>query len=428
MASFALRFDRLDLHSEGESHRPEDVPDLVQGLPAEVLGLEHVLFRLLDEVPDGPDAGVLQAVGAAHRELELVNGSIQVFGEVLGELAVSAAIERRLMLDVDEDREVVAQEGRREPDRVRGRDRAVGPDFQNQAVIVGRLPDARRLDVVVYPPHRRVNRVDGNVADTHVLVEVLVGRHVAAAHGDPQLHLELPVLGKSRDGRRRIEDLDRGVSGQIGRRNLSLLLRVEGQDLLVGRVHLDGNLLQIQDDVRHVLDNTGERRELVQHAFDLHGRDRRSFDRGEQNASQRVPDRRSEPALERLRVELAIRPRQRLAVDLEPFRFLKSLPERHFFLPPSALYLEYSSTISCSAIGSLMSSRFGSSDTRPEKLSGDRSSQPGTPRARAVSTEALICSFTRLFSLIATTSPFATLKEGIVTFLPLIVTCPWRTS
>src|SRR5437870_1221510 len=46
-----------------------------------------------------------------------------------------------------------------------------------------------------------------------------------------------------------------------------------------------------------------------------------------------------------------------------------------------------------------MSSRLGSSTTVPEKVSGERSSHPGTPRARAVSTEALICSLTLLLSL-----------------------------
>ena len=63
-----------------------------------------------------------------------------------------------------------------------------------------------------------------------------------------------------------------------------------------------------------------------------------------------------------------------------------------------------------------MSSRLGSSTTVPENVSGERSSHPGTPRARAVSTEALICSLIRLFSLIATTWPLLTRYAGIVTF------------
>ena len=71
-------------------------------------------------------------------------------------------------------------------------------------------------------------------------------------------------------------------------------------------------------------------------------------------------------------------------------------------------YFEYSSTMSCSWIGSLMSSRLGSSTTAPEKVSGERSSHGGTPRAFAVSTDALICSLARLFSLIATTCPLLT--------------------
>src|SRR5215471_11343131 len=72
MASFALRFDGLELHAERETHRPQDVADLVQGLAPEVLRLEHVLLGLLHEVADGPDARVLQTVRAADGELELV--------------------------------------------------------------------------------------------------------------------------------------------------------------------------------------------------------------------------------------------------------------------------------------------------------------------------------------------------------------------
>ena len=92
-------------------------------------------------------------------------------------------------------------------------------------------------------------------------------------------------------------------------------------------VHLQRNLLQVEDDVGRILDHAGDRRELVQHAVDLDRRDRRALDRGQQHAPQRVADGRAEPALERLRVEAAEPIRQRLALELQPLGPLKTFPE-----------------------------------------------------------------------------------------------------
>src|SRR5438105_9546941 len=63
----------LQLHAQGETHFGEYLLDFLQGFPAEVLGLEHLGFGLLHQVTDGLDVGVLQAVGGADRELELVD-------------------------------------------------------------------------------------------------------------------------------------------------------------------------------------------------------------------------------------------------------------------------------------------------------------------------------------------------------------------
>ena len=60
----------------------------------------------------------------------------------------------------------------------------------------------------------------------------------------------------------------------------------------------------------------GNRRELVEHAVDLHRGDRGAFNRREQHAAQRVADGRAEAALERLRVKPAEPIRQRLALEL----------------------------------------------------------------------------------------------------------------
>src|SRR5205807_305605 len=85
-----------------------------------------------------------------------------------------------------------------------------------------------------------------------------------------------------------------------------------------------------------VLDHAGNRRELVEHAFNLHGGDRRAFNRREQDAPQRVADRRAEAALERLRVKPAEPIGERLAFELEPLGSLKTFPEHADSLSPRA--------------------------------------------------------------------------------------------
>ena len=113
------------------------------------------------------------------------------------------------------------------------------------------------------------------------------------------------------------------------------LVDAERQRLGVVDVQLQRNLLQVEDDVGRVLDDARNRRELVQHAVDLHRGDRRAFNRRQQHAPQRVADGRAEAALERLRVEAAEPIGQRLALELEPLGSLKTFPEHVIFLSPT---------------------------------------------------------------------------------------------
>ena len=62
----------------------------------------------------------------------------------------------------------------------------------------------------------------------------------------------------------------------------------------------EGDFLDVEDDVRDVLTNAGDRREFVQHAVDLHRRHRRALQRRQQDAPQRIAERHAEPALEGL--------------------------------------------------------------------------------------------------------------------------------
>ena len=139
--------------------------------------------------------------------------------------------------------------------------------------------------------------------------------------------MELAALGDGRDVGVRLEDLDVAVGLDVARPHFAGLVDAQRQRLGVIDVQLQRNLLQVEDDVGRILDDAGNRRELVQHAVDLHRGDRRAFNRRQQHAPQRVADGGAETALERLRVEPAEPVGERLALELQPLGPLKTFPE-----------------------------------------------------------------------------------------------------
>ena len=53
---------------------------------------------------------------------------------------------------------------------------------------------------------------------------------------------------------------------------------------------LEFNLLQVEHDVGHVLDDAGQRGEFVLRAVDLHRGDGGAFERGKEHAAERIAD------------------------------------------------------------------------------------------------------------------------------------------
>src|SRR6476646_8032304 len=169
--------------------------------------------------------------------------------------------------------------------------------------------------------------VDGNPADAEVLVEILVGGDVAAAALHAQFHVQLSALGHRGDVRFRLENLDVRVTLDILRAYDAGLVDAQVERLRVIDVQLQRNLLEVQDDVGGVFDHTGNRRELVEHAVDLHRRNGGAFNRREQDAPQRVANGGAETALERLRVEAAEPVGECFALEFETLGPLKTFPK-----------------------------------------------------------------------------------------------------
>ncbi len=190
---------------------------------------------------------------------------------------------------------------------------------------------------------------------------------------------------------------------------------------------LERNLLEVQDDVGCIFNHAADGLELVEHAFDANGGDRGAFNGAEQGAAQGVADRGAKSALKGLGAELAKCVGERLGIDCQTLRLLKSSPKHIVFSFPARhvrrdafcggrasspsvelqgqglrdqgsdhdavagaisdslipnpycpLYLLYSSTINCSLIGRLTSLRLGRASTRPVRVSKFISSHAGT--------------------------------------------------
>ena len=325
----------VDLHAEREPHLGEDLLDLVEGLPAEVAGLEHLRFRLLDELADDVDAGVLEAVGRPHGELQLVHALEEVLAELLALAGLLLHLLLFRLLEVDEDVELVFQDLGRVGDGVLGQHAAVGPDLEDKLVEVGDLPHAGVAHRVAHPLDGREDGVDVDGALGLIGVALALGHDVALAHLHDHLGLHLAARREGGDGVIGVEDLHVGVGDDVAGPDGT---RLRGVDLdRPGHiaVELQADALEIQDDVRHVLLHARDGGELVEDLVEAHGHDGRPLDRGEQHAPQGVAQRDAVAPLERLDGEFRVGLAVGLLVDLDPFRPDQAAPVSLHILFPS---------------------------------------------------------------------------------------------
>ena len=148
--------------------------------------------------------------------------------------------------------------------------------------------------------------VDGNESDAEIVFEVLVGGDVAAAALQAHFHVELAAFAHRRDVDFLVQNFDIAVGFDHAAGHDAGLIGAQVDRFRTFAGELERNLLQVQDDVGRVFDNSGDRLELVQHAFDLDGGDGCAFDRTQQHAPQSVADGGAEAALKGLRPEHSV--------------------------------------------------------------------------------------------------------------------------
>jgi hypothetical protein len=169
-----------------------------------------------------------------------------------------------------------------------------------------------------------VRGIKGDVVDAQGFVEILVGRDIAAAAFDDHFDIQLAVPVEGGNMNVRVQDLDVSVMDDVRRLGLGRALYLESYLFGLTPLDVEGDALDIQDDVGHILDNTWDCGELVQDALDAQGRDGRAVDGGQQDPPQGVSDRDTVPALKRLRPEPAVFLGQGVVIALQELGSLKT--------------------------------------------------------------------------------------------------------
>ena len=128
----------------------------------------------------------------------------------------------------------------------------------------------------------------------------------SASFGDLDLGAEGDILVQRADDLLGIVDLHGSVVDDIGGGNGAGNGLADFQDLVLVAVQIQANLLQIENDLRHILNNVRKRGKLMRRSIDPDRADRGAFQRGKQNSAQRVSDGMTESALERGRNKLRV--------------------------------------------------------------------------------------------------------------------------
>ena len=175
-------------------------------------------------------------------------------------------------------------------ERVVGREAAIRPDFQNQTVVIRAVADTRGFNRVTHARDGRKYRINRDNAYGLSRLFIFVARTKTAPDFHFQFHLEFFLFVERANDLIRIDQFDVLVGLDVGSGHFAFLVRRKQQCLRLARVRLELDLLEIQNDVGHVLNNAVNRGEFMLRAVHFERRNGRAFERREQHAAKRVAD------------------------------------------------------------------------------------------------------------------------------------------
>src|SRR5436190_5486567 len=305
----------IETHAEHEAVALQHFLDLGERLLAEVRRTKQLDFGALHEVADVVNVFRLEAVRRAHGELELVDGPQQQWVELhLGDLGRSFFF----ALQVHEYRQLILEDAAGATDGFFRVDGAVRLDVDDQLVEVGTLFDAGGVDHVRHATHGRERGVELQSADRTALFferSAIQRRAVATAALNAQRHGEFTSLREVREHQLRVHDFDIVVRVDVAGRHRARALLRQAQLRAVARVHLEGDLLEVQQDVDDVFLDAFDGGVLMEHAFDFNFGDRRARHGRQQHATQGIAQRVAKATLERFDDDARLAGGRRLHLD-----------------------------------------------------------------------------------------------------------------
>ena len=144
------------------------------------------------------------------------------------------------------------------------RDGPVGPNFHRELVVVGLLANTGLFDLILHPGDRAEHSIHGNNADFLRCLALLTGRHVTAAILDHHLELKRHVVSQIRQHEILIDNLDRFVRLDVGSGHRAAGALFYPHHAGGITVVLDHETLHREHDVGGILENTLDRRELME--------------------------------------------------------------------------------------------------------------------------------------------------------------------
>ena len=153
------------------------------------------------------------------------------------------------------------------PHRIFRRNRAIGPDFQIQLIVVRLLTDARALNPVGRLRDRAENRVNWYLAQwqLHALFSRAVAPALLHDHLDVQVHIIR--IGKQKK-QVRVDNLNLRRAVQITGRHRTFMVNLQRYANRLRALTPESNLLHIQNQARGILQNMIDRRKLMMHTAD----------------------------------------------------------------------------------------------------------------------------------------------------------------
>ena len=198
----------------------------------------------------------------------------------------------------------------RHRDRLIRGDRPIGRDLEGQAIEIRIVQDAGRIDVEGDFLDRRVIRIGGDDANgVDVALDlVLVAGDVSPAVADEDGHDQVGAFVYGRDLKLGVADGAKRGQFEVAGFEDGRALDVDFDPLEVGRVVVDlqDEVLEVEDDARHVGADAREGGELMGRAFDLDGDYRSAGEGAKQDAAEGVADGDAESPFKRLDDELGV--------------------------------------------------------------------------------------------------------------------------